>query len=71
MTKDAAGMRGLRARNKSGPLRDKRDDTFVGTIEKQYGRDFGVRSDMQLGTLLRELNVPSLNDLIKSKHGRK
>lgn len=71
MAKDAPGMRGERSRNQSGPLRDKRDDTHVGTIEEKYNRDFGVRSDMQLGTLLDKLNVESLNDLIRSKHGRK
>ena len=71
MTKDAPGMRGVRARNKSGPLRDKRDDTHVSTVEEKYNRDFGVRGDMQLGTLLDKLDVASLNDLIKSKHGRK
>ena len=43
---DAPGMKGCRSRNQSGLLRDKRDDTHIGTIEKQYGIDFGVRSDM-------------------------
>jgi hypothetical protein len=71
MSEDAPGMRGKRSRNQSGPLRDKRDDTHVSTIEDKYNRDFGVRGDMQLGTLLDKLNVASLNDLIKSKHGRK
>lgn len=71
MAKDAPGMRGTRSRNQSGSLRDKRDDTHVGTIEEKYDRDFGVRSDMQLGTLLDKLGVNSLNDLVKSIHGRK
>lgn len=71
MTKDAPGMRGIRARNKSGPLRDKRDDTNVGTIEADYNRDFDVRSDMHLGTLLEKTGKKSLNDLIKSGIGRK
>lgn len=70
MAKDAPGMRGNRSRNQSGELRDKRDDTQVGTIEKQYGRDFGVRSDMHLGTLLEQTGMASLNDLIRSKLGR-
>ncbi|MBK8324822.1 MAG: hypothetical protein IPL06_19595 [Betaproteobacteria bacterium] len=51
--KDAEGMRGQRSRNEDGQLRDKRDDTHMGTIEKQYNRDFGVRSDMELGNFLR------------------
>jgi hypothetical protein len=36
----------------------------VGTIEEQYGRDFGVRSDMELGTLLKREGKDSLNDLL-------
>jgi hypothetical protein len=71
MAKDAPGMRGYRSRNESGPLRDKRDDTHVGTIERTYSRDFGVRSDMQLGTLLKETGMKSLNDLIHSDIGKK
>ncbi len=64
MADDAPGMRGMRSRNRDGRLRDKRDDTHVGTIERQYGRDFGVRSDMHLGTLLDRLGKRSLNDLL-------
>lgn len=71
MAKDAPGMRGYRSRNQDGSLRDKRDDTHIGTIEKQYDRDFGVRSDMQLGTFLKERGVASLNDLIESDIGKK
>ena len=67
---DAQGMRGPRSRNAGGRLRDKRDDTHMGTIEMQYGRDFGVRSDMQLGTYLKRAGVQSLNDLIKSNLGK-
>lgn len=67
MAKDAEGMKGDRSRNQDGQLRDKRDDTHMGTIEKQYDRDFGVRSDMHLGTFLEKNNVKSLNDLITGK----
>jgi len=63
-SKDAPGMRGDRSRDRSGPLRQKRSDTHMGTIEKQYHRDFKVRSDMQLGTYLKKTGVKSLNDLI-------
>lgn len=52
MTKDAEGMKGIRSRNPSGPLRDKRDDTHMSTIENIYGRDFNVRGNMHLGTYL-------------------
>lgn len=64
---DAPGMRGDRSRDKNGRLRDKRDDTHIGTIEKQYGIDLGVRSDMQLGTYLEREGIKSLNDLITGK----
>jgi hypothetical protein len=64
---DALGMAGCRSRTKSGPLREKRGDTNVGTIEKEYGVDFGVRSDMHLDTLLEEKDVDSLNDLLHGK----
>ncbi len=71
MAKDAPGMRGYRSRNQDGQLRDKRDDTHMGTIERQYDRDFGVRSDMRLGNFLKEKGIASLNDLIHSNRGKK
>lgn len=66
MTKDAPGMKGIRSRNENGQLRQKRSDTHVGTIEKQYGVDFNVRSDMELGTLLKKEGANSLSDIIKN-----
>ena len=71
MSKDAPGMRGCRGRNHDGQLRDKRDDTHIGTIERQDDRDFGVRSDIQLGNFLKQEGVASLNDLIHSNRGKK
>ena len=67
MAKDAAGMRGDRSRNSTGRLRQKRGDTHVGTVEAQHDRDFGVRSDMHLETLLEQRGVASLNDLLHGK----
>ena len=67
MATDAEGMKGYRSRNQNGQLRDKRNDTHIGTIEKQYGKDFNVRSDMQLGTYLKTHRIESLNDLINGK----
>jgi hypothetical protein len=64
---DAPGMRGDRSRNEDGELRRKRGDTDVGTIEDHYGRDFGVRSDMHLDTLLRREGAESLSDLLKRR----
>jgi len=63
-------MRGYRSRNQNGELRDKRDDTHVGTIERQYKVNFGVRSDMHLGTLLERTGQASLNDLLHGGKGR-
>jgi hypothetical protein len=64
-------MRGNRSRNQSGRLRDTRDDKHVGTLERQYARDFGVRSDIHVGTLLKKTGMNSVNDLIESRKGRK
>lgn len=66
MSKDAPRMHGGRSRNEDGELRQKRRDTHVGTIEKKYGRDFDVRSDTHLSTLLEREGVASLNDLINN-----
>lgn len=70
MAQDAPGMRGERSRNHSGPLRATRSDKHVETLEKQYGRDFGVRGDMHVGTLLEKLGMKSVNDLIQSDEGK-
>lgn len=70
MANDAPGMRGIRSRNENGPLRQKRGDTHVGTIEKIYGVDLNVRSDMHLNTLLQREGVQSLHELIESDKGR-
>lgn len=64
---DAPGMKGQRSRNEDGELRQKRSDTHIGTIEKQYEIDLGVRSDMKLGTYLEQNNIISLNNLIHDK----
>ncbi|MDD4101834.1 MAG: hypothetical protein PHU80_04290 [Kiritimatiellae bacterium] len=65
MAKDAHGMRGYRPRNENGRLRDTRDDKHVGTLEKQYKCDFGVRSDMHVDTLLNRKGVPSVSKLVR------
>lgn len=50
---------------KKGAIRKKRADTHIGTIEKKYGKDYGVRSDMRLGTYLRKNGYSSLSALLK------
>ena len=60
--------RGLdgRERDKNGQIREKRGDTRVGTLRKEYGPDFakGYRSDTKLETV-REDTGKSLNKLVK------
>lgn len=67
---DAPGMKGERSRNETGELRQKRSDTHIGTIEKNYNIDLNVRSDMHLGTYLEKNNIASLNDLINNKKNK-
>jgi len=60
-------MRGERARTDEGTMRRKRSDTHAGTIEQQYHVDLGVRSDKQLGNILKDEGVSSLNELLRKK----
>mgnify|MGYP006865046433 CR=1 FL=1 len=52
-------------------IRRKRSDTSVGTIERKYGVDLGVRSDMKLGNYLKKEGLPSLSKLIDKSRKRK
>ena len=56
--------------SKRQPFRKKRGDTKMGTIEKKYGRDFGVRSDEKLGNYLKDKGYDSLSKLLSSKDGK-
>lgn len=49
----------------AGNFRRKREDTKIGTIEKQYGVDLGARSDMQLGQYLKQKGLPSLTKALE------
>ncbi len=44
----------------------KRTDTKLGSVEKKYGVDFGVRSDKKLGQFLRENGFPSLSKALEN-----
>lgn len=57
-----------RQRDKDGEIREKRGDTLVGTLRKEYGDDFakGYRSDTKLETV-RENEGKSLSELVKKK----
>ncbi|MBU0569936.1 hypothetical protein KKB40_04105 [Patescibacteria group bacterium] len=49
-----------RTKTKKGTFVAKRSNTKVGTIEKKYGVDLGVRSDMKLGNYLKAKGYGSL-----------
>ena len=49
-----------------GNFRKKRSDTKMGSIEKKYGKDFGVRSDAKLGNYLKKNSYSSLSELLKN-----
>jgi len=70
VTHDAPRMRGERGRNPSGPLRQKRGDTLVGTIEEQYHVNLNRRSDMKLETLRKELGVTGIDEIIEADRKR-
>lgn len=55
-----------RARKEDGTFRAKRKDTKIETIEKKYGLDLGVRSDMHLGTYLEKNGYSSLSKMLES-----
>jgi hypothetical protein len=50
----------------SKSIRQKRSDTKIGNIEKDYGVDLGVRSDMKLGNYLEKKGFSSMSKAIKS-----
>lgn len=63
---DAPGMRGERARNQGGQLRRLREDETVKTFEETYNIDIGRRSDMHIGTLMKENDVDNVKDLLRA-----
>jgi len=52
--------------SKSSKFRKKRSDTKIGTIEKKYGKDFGVRSDKKLGSYLKQKGYSSLSEILRN-----
>ena len=54
-----------RTRDDDGELRRKRGDTLVGNLEREYGVDFGVRSDMRLDTLGEQTGLNSIDELVR------
>jgi len=66
-----SGMNTDRTRDDDGRLRQKRGDTLVGNIEREYDIDFGVRSDMRLDTPREQTGLSSIEDLLRhaGNHG--
>jgi len=58
-----------RMRDQDGTIREKRSDTLVKTLRKEYGEDFAsdFRSDAKLGTVLKRKGLESLDQLLKKK----
>ncbi len=58
-----------RMRDRDGEIRQKRSDTLVGTLRKEYGDNFaqGFRSDAKLGTVLKREGVETLDQLLKKR----
>jgi hypothetical protein len=58
-----------RMRDQDGTIREKRSDTLVKTLRKEYGEEFadGYRSDAKLGTVLKKEGAESLDQLVKKK----
>jgi hypothetical protein len=68
----ATGMHTNRTRDEDGELRQKRGDTKVGNIEREYDVDFGVRSDMRLDTLRQQTGLTSIRELLRhAREGEK
>ena len=60
-------MSDQRSRTIKGTYRPVRSDTRIITVENRYGVDLGVRSDMKLGTFLKEKGYPSLSRMLKNR----
>ena len=56
-----------RSKTKSSKFRVARTDTHIGTIEKKYNIDLGVRSDMKLSTYLEKQGFDSLSKMLKGE----
>ena len=58
-----------RMRDQNGTIREKRSDTLVKTLRKEYGEEVadGYRSDAKLGTVLKREGLESLDQLLKKK----
>jgi len=51
-------------------FRQKRSDSLVGSVERTYGISLNARSDMMLGTLLRQRGFDSLSQFLRAFRGQ-
>lgn len=58
-------MSTTRSRTSKGKYRPVRSDTLIKTVEKRYGVNLGVRSDMKLGNYLKQKGYPSLARMLQ------
>ena len=63
-------MKSKRPRTTKGTYRSIRSDTKVGTIEKKYSVDLGVRPDMKLGNYLQKKGYPSLSSMLRDSSSK-
>ena len=61
-----------RQRDQDGRIRQKRTDTKIETLRKEYGDNFaaGYRSDAKLGTVLKKEGLDTLDQLLKQQRRR-
>jgi len=58
-----------RMRDSNGQIREKRADTKIGTLGKEYGDDFakGYRADATWGTVRKREGVESIKEFLEKK----
>ena len=58
-----------RMKDSDGEIRKKRSDTKVETLRKEYGNNFakGYRKDAELGTVLKDKGLKSLDQYLRKK----
>lgn len=59
----------MRDRNRNARYRQKRQDALAGAaLEKKYGSDFGVHSDMKLESLRKLNDGPAQSPALKEQY---
>lgn len=61
---------GKHTKNSDGKIRKERSDTLIKNLKSEYPKLKNINGNKKLGTLLKELDVPSLSQALK-KLGKK